>query len=205
MKRAILGAALALTSAVYLGPAAQACDTLIVWQADLTAATTPLVTPNMSSSVPSAAPNLGTATVQFDFVNPGATFRVETKTPGDVEQIALHVTRTFSSSTGPALFTLYSAAADGPLPAVFTKRVADADLQKQPSLKIVTLADAVRAVLDGRTYVTVTPKATPHAPPPIEIAGFITMRKDLIYSDKPGDAQHDPALHHAALVAATSH
>ena len=202
MKRRMLGATLALIGAASWGTAVRACNTLIIWESDLTLPANPPVMPGTAAALPA----LGKATVKFDFDHPGATFQVEMKDPRDVQQITLHVARTFSDPTGPVLFTLYDAV-HGPLPALYTKRVGEADLAKQLSLKILTLADAVHAVLEGRAYVTVktnplpkSAKTASQAAVPQELSGFITMRKEEVFSNQPGDAVHDPALHRAALT-----
>ena len=172
---------------VGLLPAARACELLIVWRADLT---------GPASLLPSGTPASGTATVSFDFVHPGATVRVDTKNVSDVRSVELHVSRSYTDHTGPAVFTLYSASS-GPLPATLIKRVSAADVQKQSDPKISSLADVVHAVLNGRTYVTVATKTHPEG----ELSGFVTMRKEAVYSDDPSDTTHNAALHHAAQKA----
>ncbi len=173
----LLGGALCLAS---LTLPARACELLIVWKADL-------------SSPRQAAPT-GTAAIQFDFVHPGATVQVTAKNMPDVRAVQLHVSRSYTDHIGPTVCTVYSAS-DGPLPATLTRRITEADLQKQASPKIASFADLVQAVLNGRAYVTVVTKAHPEG----EISGFITMRKEAIYTDTPGNIAHDPTLHHAAL------
>ena len=178
----VLGAAF-----IGLAPAVRACELVIVWRADLT---------GPASAPPALAPASGTATVSFDFVHPGATVRVDTKNVSDVRSVELHVSRSYTDHAGPAVFTLYSPSS-GPLPAVLTKRVTEADVQKQSDPKIASLADVVHAVLNGRAYVTVATKAHPEG----ELTGFVTMRKEAVYSNDPGDATHNSALHHAAQKA----
>ena len=175
----MLGAAL-----IGLAPAVRACELVIVWRADLTgpASVPPIVTPAS-----------GTAIVSFDFVHPGATVRVDTKNVSDVRSVELHVSRSYTDHTGPAVFTLYSASS-GPLPATLIKRVSEADVQKQSDPKILSLADVVHAVLNGRTYVTIATKAHPEG----ELSGFVIMRKEAVYSNDPSDTTHNAALHHAA-------
>ena len=176
----LLAASLGLAA---LGPAVRACEQVVVWRADLTAA----------PAAPSGTPASGTATVAFDFIHPGATVRVDTKNVADVRLVELHVSRSYSDHAGPVVFTLYSAAS-GPLPATLTRRVTQSDLQRQTVPKIASFTDVVQAVLNGRAYVTVATKAHPEG----ELSGFVTMRKELAYSNDPADAAHDAVLHRAS-------
>lgn len=178
---ALLGGALCLAG---LALPARACELVIVWKADL----------SRSGLAPAVqTPAMGTAAIQFDFVHPGATVQVDAKNVQNVRSVTLHVSRSYTDHAGPTVLTLYSAA-DGPLPAALTRRVSEADLRKQTNPKINTFADLVQAVLNGRAYVTVATKTHPEG----ELSGFITMRKEAVYSDNPGDITHDPALHHFA-------
>jgi len=175
---ALLGGTLCL---VCLMPAARACELKITWQAALTA----------KPSAPS--PATGTAAIEFDPAHPGATVQVDTKNLQNVRAIELHVARSFTDHTGPAVLTLYSAR-DGQTPATLTKRVGEADLHKQVAPKITAFSDVVSAVLNGQAYVVVATKAHPEG----ELSGFIRMHKEEIYSDSAADPAHDAALHHAA-------
>jgi hypothetical protein len=184
MKRKIALLAGALTLA-WLTPMAHACELKIIWKAALApikAAPAPVPTP------------LATAAIDFDFVHPGAIVQVSALNLADVRAIELHVTRSYTDHTGPAILTLYSAA-DGPLPTTLTKRVTEADLHKQTTPKIAAFTDLVNTVLNGRAYVTVATKAHPEG----ELSGIIRMHKEQIYSDNASDTTHDAALHHAAL------
>lgn len=177
----LLGGALCLLSGA---SPAHACELEIVWKADLSGSR---LTP------PLQTPATGTAAIKFDFVHPGAMVQVDTKNLRDARAVEVHVSRSYSDHAGPTVLTLYSAA-NGPLPVALTKRVTDADIQKQASLKIGTLADLVQAVLNDRAYVLVTTQAHPEG----ELSGFITMHKEAVYTDTPGDIAHDPTLRHAA-------
>lgn len=164
-----------------LTPVAHACELKITWKAALMG----------SPSVPS--PATGTATIDFDFTHPSATVRVDTQNLKDVRAIELHIARSYADHTGPAVLTLY-AAEDGPLPALLTRRVGEADLRKQTAPKIAGFSDVVTAVLNGQAYVLVATKAHPEG----ELSGFIRMHKEEVYSDSAADPAHDAALHHAA-------
>ena len=165
---------------------ARACELVITWKAALTGSQpAPMV----------QTPATGTAAIQFDFVHPGATVQVDTKNLQDVRSIELHVARSYTDHAGPAVVALYSST-DGPLPAALTRRITEADLLKQTRPKIAAFADLVQAVLNGRAYVTVATKSHPEG----ELSGFITMHKEAIYSDNPGDIAHDPALHHSTAT-----
>ena len=109
--------------------------------------------------------------------------------------IELHVARSYTDHTGPAVLTLYSLN-DGPLPAALTKRVTEADLRKQAVPKVAAFSDVVNAVLNGRAYVTVATKVHPEG----ELSGVIRMHKKQIYSDNPNDSSHNFALHHTHLT-----
>jgi len=188
MKRAALKClTLTLLPLLLLTPAARACELKITWKAALTG----------SASVPS--PATGTATIDFDPAHPGATVQVDTKNLQDVRAIELHVARSYTDHTGPAVLTLY-AAGDGPLPTALTRHVTEADLHKQASPKVAAFSDVVSAVLNGQAYVVVATKAHPEG----EISGIIRMHKEEIFSDSAGDAAHDPALHHAARATSPS-
>ena len=159
-------------------PPARACELAIVWKADLSG---------------SAKMSMGTAAIQFDLTHPGATVQVDTKNLNGVQAIDLRVSRSYADHAGPTVISIYQAA-EGPLPVSLTKRVTDADLQKQTSPKIVDLSDVVQAVLNHRAYVVVVTKDHPEG----EWSGFITMHKEAVYSDNPADVTHDAALHRAA-------
>lgn len=167
-------------------PVTRACELTITWQADLTA-------PN-AATPPVKAPATAKAAIAFDFANPGATVQVNTGSLRDVRAIELHVARSYTDHTGPAVLTLY-AMTEGPLPAMLTRRVTEADLHRQTAPRVTTFADVVSAVVNGRAYVTVATQAHPEG----ELSGFIRMHKEEIYSDSASDPAHDPALHHAAL------
>ena len=156
----------------------RACELAIVWKADLSG---------------SGKTSVGTAAIQFDFTHPVATVQVNTKNLSGVQAIDLRVSRSYSDHAGPTVIRLYTAA-DGRLPRTFTKRITDADLQKQTTPKIAALSDLIQAVLNHRAYVVVVTKGHLEG----EWAGFITMHKEAVYSDDPTDASHDPALHRAA-------
>lgn len=186
---ALLTSALGLTC---LTTTVRACELQIIWRAALM----PILT-NSKPSPPatlSIAPT-GTAAIDFDFAHPGATVQIDTQNVQDVNTIELHVARSYTNHTGPAVLTLYSAA-DGPLPAKLTKKVTEADLHKQTVPKIAAFNDVVNAVLNDRAYVTVATKAHPEG----ELSGIIRMHKEQIYSDNPTDSSHDSALHHAHLT-----
>ncbi len=164
-----------------LTPPAHACREVVVWSAAL-------------ASSPKAAA-AGTAAIDFDFLHPGATVTVDAKSLKSVQAIEVHVARSFTDHTGPAVLTVYDAK-DGPLPASLTRRVTPADLRPQASAKINNFADLVQAVLDGRAYVTVVPNAAVSASAPqATLTGFIGMHKVVTYDDSAGEV-HDSALHH---------
>ena len=165
-----------------LTPPAHACREVVVWSAAL---------------APSPkAPAAGTAAIDFDFAHPGATVTVDAKSFKNVQAIEVHVARSFSDHTGPAVLTVYDAE-DGPLPASLTRHVAPADLRPQASAKVNSFADLVQAVLDGRAYVTVVPLAASAATPQATLTGFIGMHKVVTYDDGAGEI-HDSVLHHKA-------
>ena len=139
-------------------------------------------------------PTAGTAAIDFDLAHPGATVQVETKNLRDVRAIEMHVARSYTDHTGPAVLTLYSAG-DGPLPAALTKHVGESDLHRQTAPRVAAFADLVSAVLNGQAYVVVITRAHPEG----EMSGFIRMHKEEVYSDSASDPAHDAALHHAAL------
>jgi hypothetical protein len=175
-----------------LGPAmltatVNACELKITWKAALA--------PIKATPAPVSTP-LATAAIDFDFVHPGATIQVSALNLADVRAVELHVTRSYTDHTGPAVLTLYTTA-DGPLPTTLTKRVTEADLHKKTTPKIAAFTDLVNAVLNGRAYVTVATKAHPEG----ELSGIIRMHKEQTYSDKASDSAHDAALHHTALIA----
>ena len=176
-------------SLAWLTPITHACELKITWKAALVPAKAMLAPVSTAPSAPA-----GTAAIDFDFVHPGATVQVSALDLADVRAIELHVTRSYTDHTGPAVLTLYTAA-DGPLPTMLTKRVTEADLHKQTTPKISVFTDLVNAVLNGRAYVTVATKAHPEG----ELSGVIRMHKEQIYSDNASDTTHDAALHHAAL------
>lgn len=161
---------------------AHACREVVVWSASL--------------SPSPKAPASGTAAIDFDFAHPGATVTVDAKALKNVQAIELHVARSFSDHTGPAVLTVYDAK-DGPLPASLTRQVTPADLHPQASAKVRTFADLVQAVLDGRAYVTVVPKTAVSAASQAMLTGFIGMHKVVTYDDSAGEL-HDSALHHKA-------
>jgi len=165
---------------------ARACELKIVWKADLSGGK---LTPAVATSA------TGTATVAFDFTHPGGTVEVDTKGLEDVRSIELHIARSYTDHTGPTVFTLYTPQ-DGPLPPTLTKHIAASGLRPQADPKIQSFADVVQAVLGGLAYVTVSTRVHPQG----ELSGFISMRKEAVYSDDPSDPNHDPALHHAARV-----
>ena len=175
---AALGLLPLLTSPVH------ACREVVVWSAAL-------------ASSPKA-PAAGTAAIDFDFLHPGATVTVDAKSLKNVQAIELHVTRSFTDHTGPAVLTVYTAS-DGSLPASLVKKVTPADLHPQASAKVNSFADLVQAVLDGRAYVTVVPTAVAEKPQ-ATLTGFIGMHKVVTYDDSAGEV-HDSALHHVALLA----
>ncbi len=169
---------------IWLSATAQACELQITWKATLA----------VPKSLPAAlAPASGTASIAFDFVHPGATVQIDTKNLHDVTAIELHVARSYTGHTGPAVLTLYTSAA-GPLPMTLTKRITEADLHKQTTPKVAAFSDLVSAVLNSRAYVTVATKAHPEG----ELSGFIGMHKEQIYSDSASDSSHDTTLHHVA-------
>ena len=171
----VLAASLCLAS---LPKAASSCELAIIWRADMSS----------RAKTSSAA-----AAIQFDFVHPGATVRIDPKNLRDIRSVELHVARSYTDHSGPTVVQLYTAA-DGQMPSGFTRRVTEADLQRQSRPKIAAFSDLVQAVLDHRAYVTVTTKDHPQG----ELSGFITMHKEEIYSSDPTDISHDPALHRAA-------
>ena len=175
---------------VFFTTAVHACELQIIWRAALT----PILAGSKPSllAVSSPAPT-GTAAIDFDFAHPGATVQVDTQNVQNVTTIELHVSRSYTDHTGPAVLTLYTAS-DGPLLAKLTKRVTEADLHKQAVPKVFAFSDVVNAVLNGLAYVTVATKAHPEG----ELSGVIRMHKEQIYSDNPNDLTHDSALHHAA-------
>ena len=175
----LCGAALGLLP--LLTPPAHACREVVVWSAALA----PFPT----------APTAGTAAIDFDFLHPGATVTVDAKALKNVQAIELHVARSFSDHTGPAVLTIYDAK-DGPLPAALTRRVTPADLHPSASAKVNSFADLVQAVLDGRAYVTVVPAAAADKSQ-VTLTGFIGMHKVVTYDDGAGEI-HDSALHHKA-------
>lgn len=193
MKRTALISLALLPLSLGLASVARACELKITWKAALT--------PSLkgAASVPPAA--TGTAAIDFDLAHPGATVEVDTKNLTGVRAIEMHVARSYSDHTGPAVLTLYSAG-DGPLPAVLTRHVGESDLHRQTAPKVAAFADLVSAVLNGQASVVVVTKAHPEG----ELSGFIRMHKEEIYSDSASDSAHDAALHHAARAhpAATS-
>ncbi len=181
---------------ILAGLAAQpvrACELKIVWKADLSG---DKIAPAVATSA------TGTATVAFDFTRPTGAVEVDTKGLQDVRSIELHVARSYTDHTGPAVFTLYTRGtrADYVLPPTLVWHIAAADLHPQADPKIQSFADVVQAVLGGRAYVTVSTRAHPQG----ELSGFISMRKEAVYSDDPHDPAHDPALHHAARLRPSS-
>lgn len=170
-----------LPLSVNLVPAARACELKITWKAALAA--------SPSGSSPAA----GTAAIDFDFAHPGATVQVDTRGLRDVRAIELHVARSYTDHTGPAVLTLSSA--DGSsLPSRLTRHVNEADLHRQTSPKVTAFNDVVSAVLNGQAYVVVRTKAHPEG----ELSGVIRMHKEEVYSDSAADPAHDSTLHHAA-------
>lgn len=157
-----------------------ACELKITWKAALTG----------SPSGPS--PATGTVAIDFDPVHPGATVQVNIKNLQDVRAIELHVARSYTDHTGPAVLTLY-AAGDGQTPATLTRHMGETDLHKQASPKVAAFSDVVNAVLNGQAYVLVATKAHPKG----ALSGFIRMHKEEVYSDSAADPAHDAALHHA--------
>lgn len=170
-----------------LMPAARACELKITWKAALTG----------SPSVPSRA--TGTAAIDFDPAHPGATVQVDTKGLQDVRFIELHIARSFTDHTGPAVLTLYTPG-DGQTPTALTRRVGEADLHKQATPKIAAFGDLVTAVLNGQAYVVVATQAHPEG----ELSGVIHMHKEEIFSNSGSDTAHDAALHHAARATTPS-
>ena len=173
-----------LLGAACLASITHACEVSITWQADLK--------PPRAAEQSAAGPT-GRAAIAFDPAHPGATVQVDTKNVRGVQAIALHVARSYTDPTGPAVLTLYTAAG-GPLPAVLTRRVTEADLRRQTRPKVAGFADVVDAVVSGRAYVLVTTKAHPEG----ELSGIVRMHKAAVFSDRAADPSHDPALHRAA-------
>lgn len=185
MKRTALIFRVLLLFALGLASTAHACELKITWQATLE---------SHAKGTPTApSPAVGTAAIDFDLTHPGATVQIETKNLQDVRAVELHVARSYTSHTGPAVLTLYSSG-DGHLPAVLTRHVGDADLHKQTTPKIAAFTDLVSAVLNGQAYVVVVTKAHPEG----KWSGFIRMHKEEVYSDSASDSVHDAALHHSA-------
>ncbi len=177
-----------------LASVARACELKITWKAALT--------PGLKGNPSVPMPATGTAAIDFDLAHPGATVEVNTKGLQDVRAVELHVARSYTDHTGPAVLTLYSAS-DGPLPAALTKHVGETDLHRQTAPRVAAFADLVGAVLNGQAYVVVVTKAHPEG----NLSGFIRMHKEEVYSDSASDSAHDAALHHAAQsppVAASS-
>jgi len=172
---------------------AHACELKITWKAGLV--------PSFKGGPPTPSPvtGMGTVAIDFDLAHPGATVQVSTRNIQDVQAIEMHVARSYTDHSGPAVLTLYSVV-DGPLPAALTKHVGEADLHRQTTPKITAFTDVVNAVLNGQAYVTVVTKAHPSG----ELSGFIRMHKEQIYSDSAADSTHDAALHHAAQAHTTA-
>src|SRR5207247_2270277 len=74
-------------------------------------------------------------------------------TQGLTDALAAHIHCALAGENGPIIFALYSVDTDGPLPAVFTKRVTAGDLQ--PAGDIMTFADALAAIASGECYVNI--------------------------------------------------
>ncbi|MBT0652768.1 Ig-like domain-containing protein [Geomobilimonas luticola] len=62
---------------------------------------------------------------------------------------------------GPALFTLYDSAFDGPFTTLYAGTLTPANLQPRPVEGVSSFADAVAKVLDGSVYVSIRTAAAP--------------------------------------------
>ena len=168
---------------------APACNTQVIWQADLTGAG---LTPTVETDA------TGVARFTFNFHNdigtPDATVAIYLENAKNVTSIDLRAGD--REKPGPVLFTLYSRK-QGKLPTNFSKLITEKDLQRQTDPKIQTFADVVNAVTGNTAFITVNTRA--HASG--ELRGPITMRTIPIYSAEDTGTGHNPALHQQAAGA----
>jgi hypothetical protein len=167
------------------GPA-KACNTKVVWQADLTDA----------ELIPDFQPaNSGVAVFEFNFHDgigvPDAKVIVDLPNVKDVTSIDLRAGD--SKKPGPILFTLYARKPNKPgkLARHFSKTIIERELKPQSEPKVQTFADVVKEVLEQRAYITVSSSRRATR----ELRGRITMRKVPIYSPEDSGTGHDPRLH----------
>jgi hypothetical protein len=160
----------------------EACNTRVVWQADLS---------GDELAPPVKTPAKGVAVYHFNLGHPDATIDVDLQGIKDVTAIDLRAGD--PEKAGPVVYSLY-AATDGKLPAHFVKKIAERDLRRQPDLKIGSFTDLTFAVLNGTAYVTISTKANPSG----ELRGKVWMHKYLSYSAAETDARHDEKLHEQA-------
>ena len=176
-------AAALMATFLIAAPAGRACNEVITWSADLTGA-------NEKPAIDTQAG--GKATFVMDFENPKATITVDTKNLKDVERIELRASQTFGDVNGPPILTIYDAKS-GPLPASLSIVATDADIIKQTTPKVASIADVAGVVVNGQSAVVVCTKTHPGG----EIAGRISMHKSAVYSNDPNSRFHNPALHKA--------
>ena len=169
--------------------AARACNTLVVWQADLKG-------DGLSPAVQTAAG--GIAVFGFNFHNdvgtPDATVAVDLHDARDVTSIDLRAGD--RTKPGPILFTLYTRKQGKLRGGHLSKTITEADLQRQSDPRIQTFADVVNAVTGHTAFITVNTRAHPTG----ELRGDISMRKVPIYSADDSSAGHDPRLHEQAAA-----
>ena len=191
MARMLVAVLSVATLALLDAPVARACNTKVVWQADLTGAG---FTPAVRTSA------TGKAVFQFNFHNdigtPDATVIVDLSNVKGVTGIDLRAGD--RDKPGPILFSLYSRKDGRRSPNHFSKTITEADLHRQTDPRIQTFVDVVNAVTGHTAFITVSTRANAAG----ELRGEITMRKIAIYSAEDTGAGHNAQLHEQAASAA---
>lgn len=90
-----------------------------------------------------------------------STLTVTLQTQGLTNVQLAHIHVATVGQNGPIILPLYDAATDGAFPATLSRVLTAADLQPQPAAGVTTFADAVQAILNGRTYINVHTQQNP--------------------------------------------
>ncbi len=128
----------------------------------------------------------GAVTVTFNSANTGLNVQISTQNLAGVTSAELHVGQ--PGTTGPAIFTLYTATSSSSFSSGFSKDLTSANLTVQPSANINSLTDAINAINAGSTYINISTQQNPTG----ELRGQI------------GPAQVTVTLNGAAVVPAVA-
>ena len=128
----------------------------------------------------------GAVTVTFNSANTGLHIQITTQNLAGVTGAELHVGP--PGTSGPVLFTLYTATTGSSFNSNFNQDITTANLIPQPSANINTFADAINAINTGNTYINISTQQNPNG----ELRGQI------------GPASVNVMLNNAAVVPAVA-